>query len=223
MSSLLLLRHGQASFGTDDYDRLSDLGECQASATGAYLATAGTVFDRVLIGPKRRHRATAAGALAALPTAPGVVIEPALDEFAEGTEVLRAAQRMCGLSSAELAALPRNEQLRHYEAAIMGWLRGEEEIEGRASAAAFRACVADWLRELVAQPARGQRVLAVTSAGVIAAAVAEVLDIRVEHMAQFTRVVRNASLTEIVFSPVRTSLMSFNSVAHLPPALASSM
>ena len=30
MSILLLVRHGQASWGTEDYDRLSELGERQA-------------------------------------------------------------------------------------------------------------------------------------------------------------------------------------------------
>jgi broad specificity phosphatase PhoE len=63
----------------------------------------------------------------------------------------------------------------------------------------------------------------VTSAGVIAAAVAEVLELPVERMSQFTRVLRNASFTEFAFSAGRVSLMSFNSVTHLPPALASSM
>jgi broad specificity phosphatase PhoE len=35
MGQVLLIRHGQASFGADDYDVLSDLGWTQGRALGA--------------------------------------------------------------------------------------------------------------------------------------------------------------------------------------------
>ena len=148
---------------------------------------------------------------------------PILDEFAEATEVLRAAEALCGISAAEMAVLPRTEQLRHYESAIVAWMQGRVRLSERPSAAQFHTGIARWLADLVERPARGQRVLAITSAGVIAAVIAEVLALPTERMAQFTRVLRNASLTEIAFSPGRASLVSFNSVTHLPPELASAI
>jgi broad specificity phosphatase PhoE len=223
MSMLLLLRHGQASFGAAHYDQLTELGERQAVATGRHFARAGARFDDVQIGPKRRHAATAASVLAALPDAPPPVIVAALDEFAEATEILHAAEEVCGLTTAQMSALSRNEQLRHYDTTIAAWMQGRVRLAGRPTAAAFRAAVADWLRELAGRQARSQTVLTVTSAGVIAAAVAEVLEVRVDRMAQFTRVLRNASLTEIAYSAGRVSLLSFNGVTHLPPELGSSM
>lgn len=39
MSVIYLVRHGQASFGSDDYDRLSTIGREQAQALGEYLIT----------------------------------------------------------------------------------------------------------------------------------------------------------------------------------------
>jgi len=223
VSTLLLLRHGQASFGAAHYDQLTELGERQAVATGRHLARTGARLDEVQVGPRRRHATTAAGALAELSAAPAPVTIASLDEFAEATDVVQVAPRVCGVSAEALSALPRTEQLRHYETAINAWLQGRIDLPGRLSAAAFRAEVAGWLRALTSRPARSQSVLAVTSAGVIAPAVAEVLDVPVERMAQFTRVLRNASLTEIAFSNGRVSLVSFNGVAHLPPELASSI
>lgn len=223
MSALLLLRHGQASFGAAHYDELTELGERQAAATGLHFARAGARFDEVQVGPKRRHVATAAGALAALADAPAAVTVSGLDEFAEATEILHAAEEVCGLTRAQIAALPRSEQLRHYDTTIAAWAQGRVRLADRPTAAAFREQVADWLREVVARPARSQTVLAVTSGGVIAAVVAEVLGIPADRMAQFTRVLRNASLTEIAFSASRVSLVSFNGVTHLPPELGSSM
>lgn len=223
MSVLLLLRHGQASFGAAHYDRLTELGERQAAATGAHFARAGALVDEVQVGPKRRHAATAEGVLAALPEAPRPVTMARLDEFAEATDILHAAEEVCGLTTAQMSALSRSEQLRHYDTTIAAWMQGRVRLAGRPTAAAFRGDVADWLRELVGRAARSQTVLAVTSAGVIAAAVAEVLEVPVDRMAMFTRVLRNASLTEIAFSSGRVSLMSFNGVAHLPPELGSNM
>ena len=223
MSLLLLMRHGQAQFGAAHYDALSELGERQAAATGLHFARAGSAFDEVQIGPKRRHAATAAAALRELAGAPAPITVPPLDEFAEADEILHAAERLCGLSPVEMSALPRVKQLRHYDTTIAAWMEGRVHLEGRLTAASFRAEVAAWLRDVVARPARSQHLLVVTSAGVIAAAMVEVLELPVDRMSQFTRVLRNASLTEIAFSAGRASLMSFNSVAHLPPALASSM
>ena len=162
-------------------------------------------------------------ALRALRDAPTPVTMPALDESAEADAILHAAEQRCGLSADAMSALPRVERLRHYDATIAAWMEGRVHIQGRPTAAAFRAAVAGWLREVVARPVRSQRLLAVTSAGVIAAAVAEVLELPVERMSQFTRVLRNASLTELAFSAGRASLVSFNGVTHLPSELASSI
>ena len=220
MSLLLLLRHGQARFGAAHYDVLTELGERQAIETGAYLARAGARFDEVQIGPKRRHATTAAVALREMREAPTPITMSALDEFAEASEILEAAEQICGLSAADMSALPRGEQLRHYDATIAAWMEGRVHLANRQTAASFRAKTADWLREVVGRPVRSQNLLVVTSAGVIAAAVAEVLELPVERMSRFTRVLRNASLTEIAFSAGRVSLVSFNSVAHLPTDIA---
>jgi len=220
MSLLLLLRHGQARFGAAHYDVLTELGERQAIETGAYFARAGTRFDEVQIGPKRRHAATAAAVLREMRDAPAPITMSQLDEFAEAAEILVAAAQICGLSAADISTRPRVEQLRHYDAAISAWMEGRVHLTGRLTAASFRKEIADWLREVVARPVRSQNILVVTSAGVIATAVAEVLELPVKRMSRFTRVLRNASLTEIAFSAGRVSLVSFNSVAHLSPDIA---
>jgi len=223
VSSLLLLRHGQASFGADDYDRLSPLGHQQAAATGAWLAAQGAGFDAVWRGPKRRHADTAASALQALPAAPAVQADAALDEFAEGQQVIAAAEQHFHVTLHGDAAPPRRAQLEHYDALIAAWARGEAPLPGAPSAPAFCATVAGWLQRCAAQPGRGRRVLAVTSAGTIGAAVCAVLGLPAAELPRFTRVLRNASLTELAFSNGRLGLLSFNSVAHLPPALQSAI
>ena len=56
--TLTAIRHGQASFGTDDYDRLSASGWKQSRLLGNWLASHDHHFSHVVCGGMRRHRET---------------------------------------------------------------------------------------------------------------------------------------------------------------------
>lgn len=215
MSRLILLRHGQASFGAARYDALSDLGREQSRAAGRLWLAQGLRCTRVWVGPRDRHRETAALALPALAGAAAPETEPALNEFAEGQQILASAAKRLGpaLSGADR---------RRYAAEIDAWASGGIEIDEVPAPAAFRATVAAWLARATGDAAPDQTVLAVTSGGVIAAVLAEVLQLPDRRMAEFMRVIFNASLTELAFSRGRgMGLVSFNEVAHLPRGLLS--
>lgn len=59
VGSIYLIRHGQASFGADDYDVLSPIGIRQAEVLGAHLAQLGVRIDRSVSGDLRRQQHTA--------------------------------------------------------------------------------------------------------------------------------------------------------------------
>ena len=61
MAELIIIRHGQASFGAENYDKLSDLGHVQSALVGKALQTRGWIPDRVVIGGQVRHRETLNG------------------------------------------------------------------------------------------------------------------------------------------------------------------
>ena len=61
MGTLYLVRHGQASFGADDYDVLSPLGHQQAVRLGEYFKTKGLVFDAAMTGTLQRQISTFEG------------------------------------------------------------------------------------------------------------------------------------------------------------------
>jgi hypothetical protein len=58
--TVLLIRHGQASFGGEDYDVLSPLGERQAELAGAALRAQAPAVKRIVSGTLRRQLDTAA-------------------------------------------------------------------------------------------------------------------------------------------------------------------
>lgn len=222
MSVLVLMRHGQASFGADAYDALSAVGHAQARATGEWLRERGERPGRLWQGPRQRHAETAQGLRDHAGLAVEVLTTAGLDEFGDGEEVLAAAEQLFGRPMSGSEAPSRREQLQCYDRAIACWAAGELAIPGRQSFADFRRQVRDWLDAITAGAA-GRHELAVTSAGVVSAAVCEVLQLPDAQWHALLRVIHNASFTEIVFSAQRRSLRSFNAVGHLPSALVSSI
>ena len=81
MGTLYLIRHGQASFGADDYDNLSDLGRQQSKRLGEYWKAKGLKFDAVLVGTLKRHAQTLDGLLEGLDTSANPVQWPGLNEY----------------------------------------------------------------------------------------------------------------------------------------------
>ena len=59
MGVVLLVRHGQASFGAENYDALSPLGFEQSRMLGEALGARGIGADLIVHGTMRRHRETA--------------------------------------------------------------------------------------------------------------------------------------------------------------------
>lgn len=218
MSSLYLLRHGQASFGADDYDRLSALGLRQALSTGSSLAARDLHFDQIFCGPRRRHFDTAEALLAALPIMAESNRVEALDEFAEGGALLRSAQRRLGGDARFQDPAART---RLYGEEIRRWAAGADDIAECTPVEPFVLGATAWLHELLSQAGKGSRLLAVTSAGTIAVLVAEVLGLPRSRLADLLLVLDNAALSELVFQPGRVALRSFNSTHHLPAELTS--
>ena len=64
MSTIYLVRHGQASFGAADYDVLSERGQQQARVLGDAFARAKPRLHAVVSGDMQRHRQTARACLA---------------------------------------------------------------------------------------------------------------------------------------------------------------
>ncbi|MBN8487987.1 MAG: histidine phosphatase family protein [Burkholderiales bacterium] len=217
MGSLYLVRHGQASFGADDYDQLSALGSVQCRLLGEYLARHGLRFDRVLTGRLKRHRqsldALRGGFGQSLPEAEALA---GLDEY-DSEAVVRA------IHPGELPRARSPDQARQHfkllREGLLAWMEGRVQPQGMPSHAEFRAGVADALTR--AREQHQGRVLVVSSGGPIATAVGLVLDAPPASVVDLNMRLRNSALCEMVASASRHSLLSFNTLPHLDtPALA---
>ena len=70
MASLYLIRHGQASFGSANYDQLSPLGQRQADVSGQFFADVGLYFADAVSGDLSRQRETGERILSSQPSPP---------------------------------------------------------------------------------------------------------------------------------------------------------
>ncbi len=210
MGVLLLVRHGQASLGAADYDRLSDLGRRQARAVGARLAGAGVTIDRVVAGALSRQRDTAEAILTALgrPLS-DLAIDDRLDEYDHVTVM---ARHEAGISFADATAHgERGRALQGaLEEAIGRWISGGDGYGETHDA--FIERVQGAIGDLVGKPGG---TVAVTSGGVISAYCALSLGLPVERWPSLARLVINASITKIINGQTGTSLVTFNDHAHL--------
>ncbi|MCP4658513.1 MAG: histidine phosphatase family protein [bacterium] len=228
MNVLLLIRHAQASFLQDDYDTLSPLGEEQADALGAYWADSGLLFDRVFVGPCRRHRQTAEAVAAAYRARklqwPDPVPLAELDEY-EGPIVVERRLAQLIADDPELASLTQRapadaERTRRYfqvfKKITRQWVRGELETPADLEDwPSFRQRIARALDRIVPRTGDGQTAVAFTSGGTIAAAVGHALGIADGKVLELSWRVRNSACTELLFSEEQLILGSFNTVAHL--------
>ncbi|NMM77282.1 histidine phosphatase family protein [Acidovorax sp. SRB_24] len=211
MGTLYLVRHGQASFGADDYDQLSALGRQQAVRLGEYWRSKAVPFDAVVTGTLRRHTQTLEGIAEGLQGAPAPLQLPGLNEY-DSLALIRAIHTE-PLPRPDTPALYR-QHFRLLCDALAQWMAGVISPQGMPSWDDFSGGVRATL-EQVRRDHTGQNVLLVSSGGPIAAAVGEVLGTAPEVTIALNMRIRNSAVTEFSVSPKRLMLQIFNTLPHL--------
>ena len=133
MGMLLLIRHGQASFGAADYDQLSSVGKEQSQRLGAWLKHVGRAPDLVALGSMRRHAQTAELCTqAAGMSAPRIVLT-GLDELDHVEIIARLRPDLAAhtalAAEAARADDPRRVLQQLFVAALERWISGHFDGE----------------------------------------------------------------------------------------------
>jgi broad specificity phosphatase PhoE len=215
MGTLYLVRHGQASFGADNYDQLSELGQRQSERLGRYWAERGLRFDAVLTGTLTRHAQTWQGIAQGAGLDAQPLLWPGLNEY-DSHAVIRAV-----LPCKREAALGDPHTPEGYKAhfrllrdGLAQWMAGTVSPEGMPEYTDFVHGVTRAL-DHVRQHHVGQKVLLVSSGGPISTAVGHVLGLSPDATIDLNMRIRNSAVTEFVFSPKRHNLLSYNTLPHL--------
>jgi broad specificity phosphatase PhoE len=224
VGSIYLIRHGQASFGADDYDVLSPVGIRQAQVLGAHLAQLGTRIDRSISGDLRRQQHTASEALKQLQganlVAPSLEIDAAFNEFDAGA-VIRALlpdllpEEPEALHVLRNAAQNRAEFQRLFAKLIGRWISGQHDKQGLQSWLSFVEQVQGGLTRLLDQADSKQNIAVFTSGGTITALLHLITGIPPAQAFELNWQIVNTSLSCLKFRGSQVTLASFNSHVHL--------
>lgn len=235
MSRLFLVRHGQASFLEQNYDKLSATGERQARLLGEYWSQRRVTFQYVYSGPRTRQKETARIVAdvyreAGLPW-PEVQIMQEFDEY-DGEWVMESSLpsltekngKIRELQQAFLQASSPSEKhktfQRMFEWVIGKWVTGEIQVENVESWPEFCARVHHGLTQVCASNGSGENVAIFSSGGPIGVSMQRALNLSPEITIKVAWMAQNCSLSEFLFSRERFTLSSFNALPHLDdPAL----
>lgn len=210
MSMLYLVRHGQASAGTHDYDRLSPLGRRQSKILGAWWAEQGFEMQQAYHGSLLRQRDTAALALEQAQSTVKCKEHPGLNEYSH-----RDIEAFFAPDSQDNG--PESMSFTDYVEIMSRWRDGQEQalsqdIEPWQS---FSRRGWDTVRGLHASSEERDSHVFFTSGGVIATLLSTVLELDFAHTVDAIWRIRNTSITSLHFDGHHARLVDFNTVPHL--------
>jgi len=224
VGSIYLIRHGQASFGADDYDVLSPTGVRQAQVLGSHLAALGLSFDRCLSGDLQRQQHTASIALEQFAAeglaTPLLEVDPAFNEF-DADAIIGALLPDLLQHEPEALHILRNatqnraEFQRIFALIIERWLSGTYDPPGLESWLGFVERVQAGLQRILEQADNTQKIAVFTSGGTITALLHLITRMPAAQAFELNWQIVNTSLNQLKFRGREVALASFNSHAHL--------
>lgn len=223
MSEIYFVRHAQASFGKENYDRLSSLGLRQAEVLGDYFVQARAEFHAVYSGSMERQIGTAMRVLSAMGNQERnseLLVLPELNEY-DPYLVIRShvpglIREDASISEAlnQMYTDRRSFQM-VFESSVLRWISGLHEVEGLETWEAFKARVHKGVKTIMEENGRKKRILVFSSAGVISTVMQMALSLTDEETIRLSWQMRNTSISVFKYSGKQFSLSSFNSLAHL--------
>lgn len=228
-AELYLIRHAQASFMAEHYDRLSEIGQRQALILGHYLASYYKEFDVVWMGSLERHQKTFQGIQQSYyeqnKSLKEAILLPELNEH-QAAEIhqkhlpellqkpehstLRKLAEEKGRHHPEL----KKEFLRLFFQRTHLWAEGKIHLEGFESFGDFKKRVQNAYHFLLEAMEQYQSALIVSSGGTIAMLLGIMLGLSEQKVIELNWQIRNCSVSEFSHSKGKFYLRGFNQVAH---------
>ena len=216
MTTIYLIRHGQASFGAESYDQLSPNGELQAKILGQYFDSILKEAPYAVAGSMRRHQQTAGIALEQCFPEASVVTDSAWNEFNHQQVFAQYEPRFNEphllKADVDKEDNPRAYLAKIFEGAIERWTGGDYHHEYEESWPHFKRRVETALQNLCNELAKTQPRYAVvfTSGGVISVAAGKILGLSPNKTFALNWAIANSSMTTLRLVGNEPQLLSLN-------------
>ena len=239
MTTILLARHGQASFGQENYDQLSELGGIQAQMLGQHYATTQRRIDAIFTGSLVRQQDSAhhfwqryqsfadtdsSNKPAIDMSAPDSYVLPQFDEFNHKDVFIKSDPAFSTRASiaAEIAKadVPTTRLAELFDNAMQRWHGGDYDQDYIESWSQFNERAKQALEQIRIQVTtlnlnRDSTVLVFTSGGVIAAITSQLLQQGSQTAYQINKSLVNTGVTSITLKEQNSRLLSLNEYSHL--------
>lgn len=221
---IYMVRHGQASFGESNYDRLSKTGVRQARILGEYLVDTGLKPDALYSWKLERQRGTANEVIDCYRKRkidiPDYGFSEALNEYDSRAVLMSQVPDMLEADPSLQTDLDniytdKGSFQRIFEMAVMRWISGRFDKPGVESWAAFCSRVCRGVEGIIAEQGRGKNIMLFTSGGPIAAFLHKVLQLTGENAIRLSWQIVNASVTRFMYNDERITLAGFNVISHM--------
>ena len=220
MATIYLIRHGQASFGADDYDKLSPLGCRQAEVAGQYLRDCGVVLDAAFSGDLLRQRETAQLALGSQSQPVPHHIDARFNEIRNDEqlkylmpEVIKINPQIKALVDKGLSSSKDYQKV--IDAVFNYWVSPACKEPRIQSWQDYSESARAALHEVMESQGSGKTLAIFTSGGTIATLVAQVLGLSGQETYKFYEPVFNCSISQVFYSGTKTALSYFNDRSYL--------
>jgi len=212
MTQVFLVRHGQASAGTDDYDRLSTLGIQQAALLGEFWAAQNIKIDAAFCGTLKRQKHTAELVLKAQKNAPDLNVLPALDEYDHNA--------VDDLYAEGFTSDGGDLKFKDYVTIMKRWHDASKQTASASNATTesfttFSTRGWQGVQETVKNADSGANYVFFTSGGIVSTILQQLLGLSFEQTMQFIWHTRNASITQLRIKASGSYLVEYNAVPHL--------
>jgi broad specificity phosphatase PhoE len=214
--TILLIRHGQASFGAADYDVLSPKGREQSDVLAGELAGRRLNVARIVSGSLRRQIETAEPAAAAF--GQPVTVDPGWNEYDMDDILANHSSTWARVSrpgDGEQPSLSSEDFQRLLDDALASWIAAGSTGPAAETWPGFGDRVRASLGTASAGLPSGSTALVFTSGGVIAAVCAALMQLPEPTLISFNRVCVNTAITKLVSGRRGITLVSFNEHTYL--------
>jgi broad specificity phosphatase PhoE len=224
MSTIYLVRHGQASFGKANYDVLSDVGLEQSAILARYFMKTGVRFDAVYSGSMDRQIRTAEVIMKEFAlngiNLPDLNIMPEFNEYDSKSIITVLAPELIEEDPALKGAFEnifndRKAFQKIFERSMLRWVSKEDAAEGVESWNFVKTRVSLAISKIAAGQGNGKSILISASGGTISACIQDVTGISDETAQRLCWQMANTSVSTLVYNEERITLRAFNTWPHL--------
>ncbi|MBW2513421.1 MAG: histidine phosphatase family protein [Deltaproteobacteria bacterium] len=224
MSELYMIRHGQASFGEQNYDRLSDTGLVQAEIVARHWLAIGRKIDAIYVGGMKRQIDTARALISAYQVkripVPEIVTDASFDEYDSASvfeaqlPAMMAKNPSISDKLADIYTDKRTFQLL-FEEAMNRWVSGACDVPGAVTWQGFNDRVVKGARQVMKTQGAGKSLAVFTSGGPISVMVQKALGLTGKMAMALSWQIMNASITRFKYNARGFALAGFNDITHL--------